>query len=224
MTLVTIDGHIGAGESQLGRSIARMLDLAYVDRLLLPGHTQVESVALPKPRLSERLWEFVEKAVSGIALGNSAGDPYFAGSDLPLFPLTWDMTPGAPMVKAGPGAELHPHSIHSLLSTGRSVLVHRAGAVALKGHDQVVKIGIFASWEDRVRRVMSMQGISKAFLAERVIRTQEKAQALYFGSVHSVHPEDRSLYDICIDTSREQINLAALRVARAVRAMAPATA
>jgi hypothetical protein len=200
-----------------------MLDLQYVDRLLLPGHWHAQSASEGKASFSERLWAFIEKAVHGIALGNAAGDPYFAGRELMLYPLTWDSDPGAPMAAPGASGNPHPHSIQSLVSRGRSVLVHRAGAVALNGHAQALKIGIFASWEDRVRRVMSAEGITKHAEAEKIIRKREEAQASYFQSVHAAHPEDRGLYDICVNTSLEQINLAALKIARAVRTMAPAT-
>ena len=221
MPLVTIDGQIGAGSSQLGRRVARMLDHDYVDRLLLPGHGVQDQPVHPKVRLSDRVWSFIEKAVRGVALGNAAGDPYFATADLMLYPLTWDSSPGAPMTEQPEHGEEHPHSIQTLLKSSRSVVVHRAGAVALKSHEQVLKIGVFASWEDRVARIMGSHGYTRANEAERLIREREEAQARYFDSMHAAHPEDESLYDICVNTSREQITLAAVRVTRAARGGQP---
>ena len=221
MALVTIDGHIGAGGSQLGRRVARMIDHEYVDRLVLPCDIRPEQTARPASSRSDRIWNFIEKAVRGIALGNAAGDPYFAQVELAGIPLTWDSSPGAPMAKP---SEDPAHSLQSLLASGRSIIVQRAGAVMLKGHEQVLKIGVFASWEDRVARVMSSQGFTRESDAERVIRDREAAQSAYFERAHGAHPEDRSLYDICIDTSLEQINLAAIRVSRLVRTGSPATA
>ncbi|MDA0676393.1 MAG: cytidylate kinase family protein [Chloroflexi bacterium] len=227
MALVTIDGHIGAGGSQLGRRVARMVDHEYVDRLVLPGVNLIEQPQTSGQSRSDRIWSFIEKAVRGIALGNAAGDPYFAQAELSAFPLTWDSSPGAPMAKT---AEDVAHSLQSLLATGRSILVQRAGAVMLKSHEQVLKIGVFASWEDRVARTMNSQGFTRASDAERVIREREAAQAAqaaqaaYFERSHGAHPEDRSLYDICIDTSLEQITLAAIRISRLVRTDSPVTA
>lgn len=221
MPLVTIDGHIGAGSAQLGRRVARMLDHSYVDRLLLPGHLASDQPVRQKMRLSDRVWAIIEKTVRGVALGNAAGDPYFASADLMMYPLTWDSSPGAPMAENADEGEEHPHSIQSLLRNGSSVLVQRAGAVALKSHQQVLKIGVFASWEDRVVRIMSSQGFTRASEAERLIREREEAQKEYFDSMHSAHPEDENLYDICINTSREQITIAAVRIARAACADDP---
>lgn len=227
MTLVTIDGHIGAGSGDLGRRVARMLGHTYVDRLVLPGYQGIQTpveVSVEQPKLSERIWSFVEKAVRGVALGNAAGDPYFATAELMMYPLTWDSSPGAPMAEHMEDAAEHPHSLQSLLKNGRSVLVQRAGAVALKGHEQVLKIGVFAAWEDRVARMMHLQGLSQPSEAERIIREREKSQEEYFRSVHSAHPEDESLYDLCLNTSREQISLAALKVSRLAQKPAAALA
>ena len=220
MTLVTIDGHIGAGGGDLGRRVAKMLGHTYVDRLVLPGHQGVQTPSDPvvvRPRFSERVWSFVEKAVRGIALGNAAGDPYFATAELMAYPLTWDSSPGAPMADHAEDKADHPHSLETLVKRGRSVLVQRAGAVALRGHEQVLKIGVFAAWEDRVARMMHLQGLSNVSDAERVIRERERAQEEYFQSVHAAHPEDESLYDLCVNTSRDQISLAAVKISRAAQ-------
>ena len=36
MSVITIDGHIGAGGPELGKRVARMFDFDYVDRIALP--------------------------------------------------------------------------------------------------------------------------------------------------------------------------------------------
>lgn len=225
MTLVTIDGHIGAGGGDLGRRVAKMLGNEYVDRLILPGQVgSLEDASEPdnRPRLSDRIWSLVEKAIRGVALGNAAGDPYFATAELMMYPLTWDSSPGAPMSSGIADESDHPHSIQTLLKKGSGVLVQRAGAVALKSHEQVLKIGVFASWEDRITRIMNSQGLTKSSEAERIILEREKAQAEYFSGFHSAHPEDENLYDLCLNTSLEHISLSAVKVRRAVQTFATA--
>ncbi len=227
MTLVTIDGHIGAGGADLGRRVSKMLGNDYVDRMILPGQiapTQPSDEGERPQRLSDRVWSIVEKAIRGVALGNAAGDPYFATAELMMYPLTWDSSPGAPMSPGIADEPDHPHSIQTLIKKGSGVLVQRAGAVALKSHEQVLKIGIFADWEDRIARTMRSQGLTKASEAERIIRERERAQEEYFQGFHSAHPEDESLYDLCLNTSREQISLAAVKVSRAAETLTPATA
>ncbi len=226
MTLVTIDGHIGAGGPDLGRRVARMLGNEYIDRMILPGldGAGIEPDRLERRTFSDRLWSFLEKAIHGVALGNAAGDPYYATAELMMHPLTWDSSPGAPMAPAVHQDDDHPHSIQSFLRKGSGVLVQRAGAVALQGHEQVLKIGVFASWEDRIARIMREHGLTRTSEAERVISDRERAQSEYFHGMHSAHPEDESLYDLCLNTTREQISLAAVKVSRAAQSMATASA
>jgi hypothetical protein len=185
MALATTDGHIAAGGSQLGPRVASMIDHDYLDRLVRPGVNLIDQPQKPARSRYDRLWHFIEKAVRGIALGNAAGDPYFAQAELSAFPLTWDSSPGAPVAKT---AEDITHSLQSLLATGRSILVQRAGRVMLKSHEQILKIGVFPSWEDRVARIMHSQGFTRASDDERVTREREVAQAAYFERSHGAHP------------------------------------
>lgn len=216
MSLITIDGQIGAGETDLGRRVARMMDFEYVDRLYLPGSDPQTNTAAKRLSLSDRLWSAIERTVRGMALGNAAGDPYFADPNLTYLPLTWDHSPDAPMAQESNSAS--SQSIMDVAARGKTVLVQRAGAVALKGHDKIIRIGLFASWEDRVKRVMNAEGIVKASEAERAIRVREDAQARYFESRYGAHPEDEGLYDLCVNTSREQINVTAVKATRLAHA------
>ncbi len=227
--LVTFDGHIGAGGPEVGRRIARMFDLQYVDRLLLPESIRLMQVAdhSQRPasnRFSDRFWGVVERAISGFALGNAAGDPYFGLPATLLLPLTWDESPTAPRAILDTSTSTARQRRHALTpehiaTSGRTVLVDRAGCVELKRAPTVVRVGLFASWEDRVKRVMAREGLVRIDDAERAILGREKAQAAYFDAIHGMSPEDPGLYDLHIDTSKLDLNIVALNVARAVRAM-----
>ena len=228
MALVTLDGQIGAGAPEVGRRIARMFDFTYVDRLLLPGHARASGAATrkndPPPRFSDRVWFAVERAINGFALGNAAGDPYFAMSGPQFFPLTWDVSPAGPRVRAGEidaedPVELAETGLRTLAERGKAVLVHRAGCLETRGAPASLRVGLFAPWEDRVMRIMAREGINRSTNAERVIRERQQAQIDYFGRFHGAHPDDESLYDICIDTSGEHLDASARRIAREVRGM-----
>ena len=176
MALVSLDGHIGAGAPEVGRRIARMFDFTYVDRLLLPGHVRAPGVSTgtgdPPPRFSDRVWAAVERAINGFALGNAAGDPYFSMSEPDFFPLTWDVSPSGPRVKvaeidAADPAELAETRLRTLAERGKAVLVHRAGCLEARDAPASLRIGLFAPWEDRVKRIMAREGISRSSTAER---------------------------------------------------------
>ena len=97
------------------------------------------------------------------------------------------------------------------------MIVHRAGAVELADVEQVSRVGIFAEWDDRVNRVMAREGLHDVALAERIISEREKAQKEYFHKMHEADPEDPDLYDLVINTSDNNIDIATIQVSRYVR-------
>ena len=80
-----------------------------------------------------------------------------------------------------------------------------------------MKVGLFASWGDRVARVMNREGLKSVSDAEYSIKRREKLQREYFSDIHGVQPDDRNLYDISIDTSLENIRVASIKVAKLAR-------
>ena len=66
MSVITVDGQIGAGAPELGRRVARMFDFDYVDRLALPRGA-LNASADSSSGLVDRFWTLVERAVSGFA-------------------------------------------------------------------------------------------------------------------------------------------------------------
>lgn len=217
MSVITVDGQIGAGAPELGRRVARMFDFDYVDRLVLP-RSVLETNEGTSVGLVDRFWTLVERAVSGFALGNAAGDPYFNVPQELLLPLTWDSegptTAHAPESTESPESQVM--SVESLFDLGKAVLVHRAGCLEA-GDRTALKVGLFASWDDRVERVMKREGLKSVADAERAIGRREKLQREYFGDVHGARPDDPDLYDITVDTSSENIPVASIKVARFAR-------
>lgn len=211
MSVITIDGHIGAGGPELGKRVARMFDFDYVDRIALP-RSLTEGKKQEPVGMTDRFWAIVERAVSGFALGNAAGDPYFNVPEALLLPLTWDSD--GPSEKHAATDEVT--AVDSLFDLGNTVLVHRAGVVEA-GERTALKVGLFASWEDRVERIMKREGLKSSKDAENTIERREKLQREYFGDVHGADPDDRSLYDIVVDTSSENIPVASIKVARFAR-------
>ncbi|HIF71115.1 MAG TPA: cytidylate kinase-like family protein [Dehalococcoidia bacterium] len=211
MSVITIDGHIGAGGLELGKRVARMFDLHYVDRIALP-RSITDAKGIAPVRTTDRIWALIERAVSGFALGNAAGDPYFNVPESLLLPLTWD-SDGPSTAHAD---EIAAPSVDNLFDLGNAVLVHRAGVVEA-GDRPALKVGLFASWEDRVERIMKREGLKSTSDAEYTIERREKLQREYFGGIHGVEPDDRSLYDIVVDTSAENIPVASIKVARFAR-------
>lgn len=215
-TLVTIDGHIGSGGFDVGTKIARMLGWRLFDRVRLQAIENVQSQNLADPRgeaeFSDRLWAWIERAASYFAVGAAGDDPLLqGGADLHL-PLTWD--------RNGPtsGNSLtNSYNLSQVAKDGKAVIVHRAGAVELAENEDVARVGIFADWDDRVRRVMAREGLNDVATAERIIFEREEAQREYFDKMHRADPEDHELYDFIVNTSDKNIDIATIEVSRYVK-------
>ncbi len=218
-TLITIDGHIGSGALDLGKRISRIFDLHYFDRIALPGLKSnngfTDSPALEEAyeySASDRVWEWIEKAASYFAIGAAGDDPLLQGAaDLHL-PLTWDRD--GPKMSSSSQAEM---SLDKVADAGDAVIVHRAGSVALSPHEGLTKVGVFASWDERVERVMRREGLMRTSDAERIISHREEAQKEYFLRMHRADPEDPELYDIIVNTSETDISIATVNVSRFVK-------
>lgn len=218
-TLVTIDGHIGSGAFDVGKKIARMFGLRYFDRArlrALNGEADDTDLVLASTgsdgEFSDRLWAWIERAASYFAIGAAGDDPLLQGAADIHRPLTWDTN--------GPSSANtlnKAYDLDQVAKDGNAVIVHRAGAVELADVEQVSRVGIFAEWDDRVNRVMAREGLHDIALAERIISEREKAQKEYFHKVHEADPEDPDLYDLVINTSDNNIDIATIQVSRYVR-------
>jgi len=225
MSIVTIDGQIGAGAPEVGRKVAETLKVDYYDRLLLAGIARrvgatvaaVEAKELRMHRWSDRFRDIAERAMNGLALSASAGDPYFGSFLSEALPLTWDESVDGPKttphsVRSNELARAMSEHIHEVAGTGDAVIVHRAGCVELQDHPETFHVGLFAPMRDRIWRVMTREGFMRPEEAEEAIIDREKSQVAYFRDYHSVHPHDEGLYDISINTKLSDLDIVAMKI------------
>ena len=232
MAVVTLDGQIGAGAPEVGRQVAKMLAYDFHDRLLLAGvagrvGATVEALEGKEQRMhkrSDRIWNFLERVMTGLAVSGAASEPFFCAPLPDLMPLTWDESAAGPKtnpheVRREHLAEALGDHIRAVAATGDAVIVHRAGCVELRDEPTTLRVGLFASWEERVRRLMMREGMVHIEVAERALLERERSQIEYFKEFHGADPHDRSLYNLSIDTSAFNLDMAALKVSRSLRAL-----
>jgi len=232
MAVVTLDGQLGAGAPEVGRQVAKMLAYDFHDRLLLAGVARrvgatVEALEAKERRIhkrSDRIWNFLERVMTGLAFSGAASEPFFCAPLPDLLPLTWDESAIGPKtnpheVRREHLAEALGDHIRAVAASGDAVSVHRAGCVELQGEAATLRVGLFAPWEERARRLMIREGMVHIEEAERALVERERSQIAYFKEFHSADPHDRSLYDLSIDTSTFNLDMAALKVARSLRAL-----
>lgn len=213
MAIVTIDGHLSAGAAEIGQRVADCLGCDYYDRLLVVGASRRSGTSLRdflelrrrRPGISDRIFRL-----------------------LPIDP--W--RPGSARIGT---ARIESQKLHRALSdyirevarSGNAVLVHRAACMELRGRPDLLRVGIFAPWEYRVRKLMHTGGFSTLSQAAAELAERERSQIAYFMEHYGQHPHDRNLYDLELTNSligREDHlhNNLARQVVRAVRRLASA--
>ena len=236
MTVITIDGQIGAGAPEVGRKVADTLEIDYYDRLLLSGIARkvgatVAAVEEKERRIhkwGDRLRIIADRAMNSLAMTAAAGDPYFGGIMIDAMPLTWDESTNGPKTAAHElsGKEVAratSEHIREIASLGDAVIVHRAGCVELLDQPDTLRVGLFASTRDRVWRVMTREGFLRPDDAEAAIRERERSQIAYFKNYHDAHPHDESIYDLSVTTSMSDMDLVAFKIVHAFRGQAGLT-
>ncbi len=230
MTVVTIDGQIGAGAPEVGRQVALRLNIDYYDRLLLAGVARrvgatvaaVQEKEQRGGRFSDRLRGLLEHAIQGLAMSAGAGDPYFPGFYPEALPLTWDESPGGPKkhaheLRSAEVAKATRDEIREIAQSGDAVIVHRAGCVELVGESDTFRVGLFAPYRERVWRLMTREGFLRPEEAQRAIEERERSQVAYFKDNFGVHPHDDEIYDLRMETSTRDLGLVVLKIVHAVQ-------
>ena len=90
--------------------------------------------------------------------------------------------------------------IKRIADCGSCVIVGRAADYVLRGHEDLVRVFIYAPEDFRVRRIMEMYGDSEAD-ARRNIKRSDEARAHYYERISGQKWGDRHGYDLFVNSS-----------------------
>ena len=206
MTIISIDGHIGAGGYELGKNLSKMFDFNYIDRMVLPTmEVQLETIS-NKKNINRRVFNFFERFLQEITLGNIAADPNMYTADELMAFLTWDQN--------GPkGLRYSSMSHDEIIKKRNTIIVQRAALITMTANVDL-KIGIFANWIDRINRINKIEGTKNIKAASESIKRQEKLQYEFFKDSIGVVPTDHTIYDLTFNTSSESIEMILIKLRR----------
>ena len=221
MSVVTFNGHVGAGGNEVGVLAARTLGADYVDRLVLAeaakrmGST-VEALSIREQRkiaLRDRVAYFLQTMLERSAMSGAAGEPYFSPgmeylpseeyTDLAQEPLTV-----AQKLKDEHVLECTSTVIRELATSGNVVIIGRASNLILKDIPDVLHVGIIAPLDIRISTIKEREHLS-ARDAEKYVLEMEKAREAYFRKFFKVLPHDASLYHLVLNLGLMSVEKAA---------------
>jgi cytidylate kinase len=229
---ITIEGRAGGGAPDVGRIVARDLNLDFVDRLLLADIAKrvgatVGALADSErrvPTLGSRLTQGVQRMLHRSAVAGMGGDPYFGPGIETLLARPYRELEEAPATTAEEIDEQHfiattREVIKDLAEVGNCVILSRGGAAILKGNPNVLRVGVFARDDDRVKRIMRRERLDEAG-AREFIKHSDAAQYRYFDRAFKTNPLDPFLYHFVVNSSDVSIEYAAQVVIDAAKIMA----
>jgi len=231
MAVITIEGRIGSGTTEVGRRTAKELGIDYIDRLLLADiarrvGTTVEALADSERRVPSRASRFaylIQRMLQRSAVAGMGGDPYFGpGIETllarPYHDLEEPLATSAEEVDGQRFIETTAEVITDLADIGNVVILSRGGAAILKDRADVLRVGLITHQSERVRRIMERERMTEEDAADWIQHSDE-AQLRYFNKAFDTTPLDPFLYHFVLHTDDLGVEYATRIIVDAARRM-----
>ena len=222
MYTVTLGGMSGGGARDIGPIVAQKLKADYVDRIFLSNIAKdlgatVEALHQREEKLpsrSEKWIHVVQRLLERSAVTGSAGDPYFGPGITALLTEEYEDIP-QPTITRGHEVEddVYIEAIESTMkemaADGDVVFIGRGGHVILKDMPNVLRVGVVASFEDRVKTLMTREAIDRDN-AIVTLEQRDQARKHFFKKYFELdEPDNPNLFHFTINSSEMSTNYAA---------------
>lgn len=221
MSVITLGGMSGGGARSLGPMIAEKLGADYVDRIFLSNVAKelgatVEALQQREerpPTRTERWLRLVQRILERSAVTGAGGDPYFGPGVAAFLTEEYEDIP-QPVITKGHELEddTYIEAIHSTMidmaAEGNVVFVGRGGHVILNDLPNVLRVGVIAHQEDRIKTIMEREKLDHD-VAETMIQNRDSARTYYFQKFFGLDEPDRpDLYHLVVNTSEVSLEYA----------------
>lgn len=188
-TFITIGRQFGSGGREIGKLVAKALNIPYYDKELLV-------VAAKESGLSHQFLESYDEK--------------------PTNSFFYSLVMGQQNLMSGPhgitveqmATRAQRDAVLSVASKGSCVIVGRCADYILRGQPGLVRVFISADWDKRIEHVCKRDGLTQRE-AEEKLRRMDKTRAAYY----SFHTDRKwgaaESYDLCINSSCKGMEAAA---------------
>ena len=182
-TFITIGRQFGSGGREIGKLVAKALNIPYYDKELLV-------VAAKESGLSHQFLEsYDEKPTNSFFYSLVMGQQNLMAG-----------TQGITVEQMATRAQRE--AVLSVASKGSCVIVGRCADYILRGQPGLCRVFISADWDKRIEHVCKRDGVSEKE-AEEKIRRMDKTRSAYYTFHTDRKWGDASSYDLCINSSRK---------------------
>ena len=232
MTVITLNGQLGGAAREVGLEVARLLDIDYVDRILLAEAAKrvgapisaLEELEEEDLSLGSRLTRLVQIAFERSAYSGNGGDPFFGTGVDTLLARPYPEGESQEEASAAATAGMHIDDtqffkvlidvMHDLANGGNVLIMGRGGNMVLKDLPEAFHVGVVAPIEFRISTSMERNNMDRAE-AERYVMMEERARISFYRRHFKAHPDDPHLYHMMVNPATLGIERAAKLVAQA---------
>ena len=208
MTVITVEGFLGSGYQNIGKKVARKLNIDFVDRFLLSKVAELTNTKLsdvldlekPEDTLIQKLSKKILLMLERSALTGGGSDPFFGHGVESLlsqpykdFPHTESLTENIDFNKS------ITRVVNSLAKQGNVLILGRGASGILRKNKDTLKIGIFCEYELRLKKYAKRNKIS---IEESRIKVDsyDSAKRNYYLNVFQKEPLDPSMFSLIFNT------------------------
>lgn len=191
-TVITIGRSYGAGGRTIGKKVAEQLHIPYYDSEIL------EKVAESSGLSRKFLQSVDEKPVECSMLYRSVG-----------------FTTSAYEKIADQAAQVQREIIEKVAAEEPCVIIGRSADQVLAGKHKLFRVFISSSRENRVRRIMEREGLTRE-KAEKKVARADRERAAYYNQRSNVRWGDAAGYDLCLDADWFHVDGACRMIAACV--------
>ena len=183
-TIITIGRQFGSAGREIGRVIAKHLDIKLYDKEMLNRAAQESG-------LCKELFETHDEKPTNSFLYSLVMDTYSLGYSSGSY---MDMPINHKVFLAQFDA------IKKIADEGPCILVGRCADYALEEYDNVLSIFIHADLDARVRRIARIYDLTDAKAKELIVKTDKKRSS-YYNYYSNKRWGDVNSYDMCLNSS-----------------------
>ncbi len=214
MATITIGGLTGSGGRHIGKAVADKLGFDYIDRLILSEASKKIGATVQAMQerednsvgMLENLSSLAQRMLERSAISGVGGDPHFGPWAAAYLINEYAELPKATILK---GAHLENKDyinglksvIKGIANNDNSVIVGRGASVILADDDNVLKIGLTSSIEDRVKRIAKRENISTTEAGLLVDQKDAARSEFYRKFFDYADPNDPKQFHLSINTT-----------------------
>ncbi|MDA0733731.1 MAG: cytidylate kinase-like family protein [Chloroflexi bacterium] len=221
MPVITINGPIGSGPTEVGQLVAQLMEINYVDRLVFAEAAKLVGspvgAMIDKEqrviRFPERLGRFLQTMLERSAISGVSGEPYF-GRGIEMLPaetyteLAGDPSSMAQAVNDKAFLEATTSVIKDLAKAGNVVIIGRGSNIILADTPGVIHVGLVAPLSVRADTVMRREHFTKEE-ATAYVEELEQARITFFRKFFKVNANDPNMFHMVLNLGMLQQKTAA---------------